>query len=233
MSGDEGEDIKAAGLDSVARGITLTLAELKEIGVDSMAGAGRGFSGLSLSGLQLGHESLTSAFTTFCERWEWGVRSLVIEGNTFAENVGLAAGTLHETDEYVGGALKVGANSLLGDPYAAEEEITRMGWGELARKNIDAYRDPDYSKASFEEAWKNSEQGWKDAGRDVMTSRWAGPMYLNPENLHGAFGVDDAQYDQWLDDTFGPSPEERAEAAEQQGQQGQPGQPGQPDGNAG
>ncbi|MFH9861692.1 hypothetical protein [Streptomyces sp. NPDC017202] len=230
MSGDGGKDIKASGLDSIARGITLTLAELKEIGVDSMAGSGRGFSGLSLSGLQLGHEGLTSAFTTFCERWEWGVRSLVIEGNVFAQNVGLAAGTLHETDEYVGGALKVGVNSLLGNPYASEEEITRMGWGELAQNNIDAYRNPDYSKESFEQAWENSKQGWKDAGRDVMTSRWAGPMYLNPQNLHGAFGVDDAQYDQWLDDTFGPSPEERAEAAEQQGQQGQQGQR---DGNAG
>ncbi|MFF8193866.1 hypothetical protein ACF05L_24135 [Streptomyces bobili] len=219
MSGDEDKDIKASGLDSIAQGITLTLSELKEIGVDSMAGAGRGFSGLSLSGLQVGHETLTSAFTSFCERWEWGVRSLVIEGNNFAQNVGLAAGTLYETDEYVGGALKVGANSLLGNPYASEEEITQMGWGELAQKNIDAYRNPDYSKASFEEALENSKQGWKDAGRDVMTSRWAGPMYLNPENLHGAFGVDDAQYDQWLDDTFGPSPEDRAKAAEQQAQQ--------------
>ncbi|MFM9498343.1 hypothetical protein ACKI1Q_32645 [Streptomyces galilaeus] len=39
MSGDK--DIKASGLDSIAQGITLTLSELKEIGVDSMAGAGR------------------------------------------------------------------------------------------------------------------------------------------------------------------------------------------------
>jgi hypothetical protein len=61
VSGDEGKDIRAAGLDAVAHGITLTLAELKEIGVDSMAGAGRGFSELSLSGLQLGHEALTTA----------------------------------------------------------------------------------------------------------------------------------------------------------------------------
>jgi hypothetical protein len=228
VSGDEGKDIRAAGLDAVAHGITLTLAELKEIGVDSMAGAGRGFSELSLSGLQLGHEALTTAFKSFCERWEWGVRGLVIEGNRFAQNVGLAAGTLYETDQYVAGALKVGANSLVGNPYASEEEITRMGWGELAQSSIDAYTNPDYSKESFEQAWENSKQGWKDAGRDVMTSHWAGPMYLNPENLHGAFGVSDEQYDQWLDDTFGPSPEDRAKAAEQQAQA-----QAQQDGNAG
>ena len=34
---------------------------------------------------------------------------------------------------------------------------------------------PDYSKESFEEARENSEQGWKDAGRDVMTSHTSGP----------------------------------------------------------
>ncbi|MEU0677431.1 hypothetical protein ABZ330_31945 [Streptomyces sp. NPDC006172] len=58
----------------------------------------------------------------------------------------------------------------------------------------------------------------KDAGRDVMTSRTVGPLGLNPENLHETFGVSEAEYDRMLDDTFGPSPEARAqaEAAQQQ-----------------
>ncbi|MEV5614173.1 hypothetical protein AB0L37_38335, partial [Streptomyces sp. NPDC052225] len=80
-----------------------------------------------------------------------------------------------------------------------------------------AYGGVDYSKESFDQAMANSAQGWKDAGRDVMTSHTMGPMGLNPQNLHGAAGMSDAQYDQWLDDTFGPSPEARAKAAEQQG----------------
>jgi hypothetical protein len=42
-------------------------------------------------------------------------------------------------------------------------------------------------------------------------------MGLNPENLHSAFGVSDSEYEQSLDSTFGPSPEERAQAAQQQG----------------
>jgi hypothetical protein len=228
-AGKDGKDIRAAGLGAIAQGITLTLAELKEIGVDSMAGAGRGFSGLSLSGLQLGHDGLRTAFESFCERWEWGVRALVIEGNDFAENVGLAAGTLYETDQYVGGALKVGANSLIGSPYASEDEVTQMGWGDIAKSGAFG-GDADYSKESFEEAWENSKQGWKDASRDALTSRWAGPAYMNPENLHGVFGVSDEEYDRWLDDTFGPSPEDRAKAAEQQAQQGQSEQQ---DGNTG
>ncbi|MFE2971129.1 hypothetical protein ACFXKC_47545 [Streptomyces sp. NPDC059340] len=82
-----------------------------------------------------------------------------------------------------------------------------MSWGELAQ-NI-ALAHADYSKESFDQTLQNSEQGWKDAGRDVMTSHTLGPMGLNPENLHGAFGVSDSEYNQVLDDTFGPSPEER------------------------
>jgi hypothetical protein len=199
-----GKDIKATGLNEIAQGITLTLSELKGIGIDSAAGFGRGFSNLELSGLELGHDGLTSAFKSFCERWEWGVRALVGEGNHFAQAVGLSAGTLYETDQYVEGTLKIGANSLMGNPNASEDEITRMSWGELAQNNALAHAD--YSKESFDRALQNSEQGW---------------MGLNPENLHGAFGVSDSEYNQVLDDTFGPSPEERAQAAaQQQAQQG-------------
>lgn len=126
MGGSGGKDLQVIGLDAIAQGITLTLSELKELGMDSMAGSGRGFEKLALSGMQLGHEGLTSAFKSFCERWEWGVRDLVIEGNLFAQNVGLSAGTLHETDQYVEGALKIGVNSLMGNPYASEDE--RATW---------------------------------------------------------------------------------------------------------
>ncbi|MET8247722.1 hypothetical protein ABZV31_26945 [Streptomyces sp. NPDC005202] len=65
MSGDWGNDIKAEGLDLITQGITLTLGELKEIGIDSVAGVGRGFENVALSGLELGHDGLTSAFKSF------------------------------------------------------------------------------------------------------------------------------------------------------------------------
>lgn len=213
-----GRDIEASGLSSIAQGITLTLAELKELGIDSLAGVGRGFSGLGLSGLQLGHDGLTSKFTSFCERWEWGVRALVAEGNTFAEAVGLSAGTLYETDQYVGGALKVGFNSLAGDPHASEDDVTKLSWDQLARNASDTYAHPDYSRESFEQAWQNSGQGWKDAGRDVLTTTALGPG-LGVQDINEATGADD-RYDRFLDDTFGPSPEQRAQAAEQQDRQG-------------
>jgi hypothetical protein len=212
-----GKDLQTTGLAQIAEGITLALGELKELGMVGAAGAGRGFDQISLSGLELGHPGLTSTFELFCERWEWGVRALVNEGNNFAEGVGLAAGTLYETDQYVDGALKVGANSLMGNPYASEEEITQMSWGELGQNN--AFANADYSGDSFENAWETSKQGWKDAGRDVATSQTLGPVA--PENVRSAAGISDSEYEQALDDTFGPSPQERAKAAaDQQAQQG-------------
>lgn len=214
-----GKDIKATGLNTIAQGITLTLGELKQLGIDSVAGVGRGFSNLELSGLELGHDGLTSAFKSFCERWEWGVRTLVIEGNYFAQAVGLSAGTLHETDQYVEGALKIGANSLMGNPNASEDEITQMSWGDLAQNN--AFAHADYSKESFDQALANSEQGWKDAGRDVMTSNMMTGGIPNPVSIQQATGATDEQYNAMLDAAFGPSPEERAQAAaQQQAQQG-------------
>ncbi|MET7286174.1 hypothetical protein [Streptomyces sp. NPDC005573] len=201
-----GVDLRTEGLGEIAQGLTLALAELKELGMVGMASAGRGFGDLELSGLELGDETLTGTFHTFCERWEWGVRSLVNEGNALAVKTHMSAGTYYETDHYVGDSLKIGLNSLIGNPHATEDQVTQQGWGEIAGQSLHA----DYSKQSFDQAFDASAQGWKDAGRDVMTSHTLGPMGLNPENLHEAVGVSDGQYDKFLDDTFGPSPEERA-----------------------
>ncbi|MFE8942544.1 hypothetical protein [Streptomyces sp. NPDC007856] len=201
-----GADLATGGLDEIAQGLTLALGELKDLGMVGMAGAGRGFSQLELSGLELGDETLTGTFHSFCERWEWGVRSLINEGNALAVKTGMSAGTYYETDQYVGGTMKIGLNSLIGNPHASEDEVTKEGWGEIATQDLH----PDYSKQSFERAYDNSLQGWKDAGRDVMTSHITGMPGINPADMHGAFGVSDSQYNKFLDDTFGPSPEERA-----------------------
>jgi hypothetical protein len=216
MTGGDGggKDLKTGGLDLIAKGLTEALAELKELGMVGMAGAGRGFGDIALSGMELGHEGLTGEFKSFCERWEWGVRSLVNEGNAFAVKTSLSAGTYYETDQYVEGTLKVVTNAAIGNPYASEDEVTKQGWGDIATSG--ALSAPDYSKESFDQATANSVQGWKDAGRDIATSHTAGPLGLNPENMHNAAGVSDAEYNKWLDDTFGPSPEARAKAAEQQ-----------------
>ncbi|MFJ4602214.1 hypothetical protein [Streptomyces griseoluteus] len=216
MSGEGGMDLQAQGLEEIAKGLTEALGELGELGMAGQAGAGRGFSGIALSGLELGHEGLTGELKTFCERWEWGVRALVAEGNAFAQKTNLSAGTYYETEQYLKGSVKIVANSAVGNPYASEEDVEKMGWGDIAKSG----RTVDYSQESFEQAWENSKQGWKDAGRDAMTAPLIGTVPVTPENLHGAVGMSDKEYDQFLDDTFGPSPEARAKAAERQGGEG-------------
>lgn len=207
MSGDA-KDLRVGGLELIAQGITLTLDELKELGMTGRAGAGRGFEELALGDLELGHGELVAGLKSFCERWEWGVRSLVNEGNAFAQGVGLSAGTFHETDQYVGNSLKIAVNSLNGNPYATEEEVTQKSWGDLVKQHPLA--DPDYSADSFEKATDNVGQAYKDAARDAATSPLAGP--LSPQNLTGQ---SDEEYEAMLDDRFGPSAEERAETSRQ------------------
>jgi hypothetical protein len=224
MSGDAGEDIKAAGLDEIAQGITLVLGELRDLGIDSLAGAGRGFSELGLSGLELGDAELLSGFTSFCERWEWGVRARVIEGNNFATGVGLSAGTLYETDQYVQGTMKIVVNAGMGNPYASEDDVTKQSWGGLVRDN-EYTGGVDYSAASMDKSLDNSGQAYKDAARDVMTSHTVSPLGpgLNPANLASAAGLSGDEYNDMLDGPLGPSREERAkaaEAAQEQAQQG-------------
>ncbi|SDC75979.1 hypothetical protein [Streptomyces prasinopilosus] len=216
--GGDGKDLAAIGLDEIAKGLTLALGELKELGMVGEAGTGRGFGDIALSGLELGAAGLTSAFDSFCERWEWGVRSLINEGNGFALKTGLAAGTYYEVDQYVEGAMKIGVNSVMGNPYASEEEVTGKDWGQVLSSNAFTHvRDADYSKESFDRAWENSAQGWKDAGRDVMTSENLGLPGVGPESVRERLGISQAQYERMLDEQFGPSPEARAAAAEQQG----------------
>ncbi|MEU7025358.1 hypothetical protein AB6O49_20950 [Streptomyces sp. SBR177] len=209
-----GEELAANGLGEIAQGLTLALGELKELGPASMAGAGRGFGEIELSGLELGHEGLTAKFSSFCERWEWGVRALINEGNAFAVKAGLSAGSYHENDQYVEGTFKIVTNAAIGNPYASEDEVTKQGWRDIAGSG--AFGGVDYSRESFDQARANSIQGWKDAGRDVMTSGTVGLPGVNPQAVRSSLGVSDTQYEQLLDSTFGPSPEERAAAAQQQ-----------------
>ncbi len=219
MSGDDA-DLAAPkdALELIAKGITDSLGELKELGMVGEASMGRGFSDLTLSGMQLGHGGLTSTFKSFCERWEWGVRTLVQEGNDFALGVGLSAGAIYEQDQYIHGSFKVLTNSAMGNPYASEEEIAGKSWGDVLSSNTFTHvRDADYSMESFEKAHENSTQAWKNTAWDVSTA--TGSPAITAMN----YGVDAAgmrdEVDAGMRETLGPPPEEQQQAQGQQGQQ--------------
>ncbi|WP_407838615.1 hypothetical protein ACE1OC_23210 [Streptomyces sp. DSM 116496] len=202
MSGD-GADLDASkeALGQIAQGITQTLAELKELGLVGTASMGRGFSGLALSGMETGHEGLTSTLDTFCGRWEWGVRSLVQEGNAFAAKVGLSAGALHEQDQYIQGSFKVVANAGLGNPYASEADVVGKDWGEVLSENpYTQIRDADYSRESYDWASENSGEAWKGTIRDLN-----GSDLLLSNQLIDVAGLRD-EADRAVDDIAGPGP---------------------------
>ncbi|WLW53222.1 hypothetical protein [Streptomyces sp. YU58] len=210
-----------AAVAKFTQGVGATIDALGDLGGATGSVMGKGFSELSMTGMEAGHHGLSVDFEDFCERWEWGVRALVRDASEIANRLGLAAGTQWEHDQYVEGALKVGVNSVMGgNPHATEEEIARQDWGDVFTPDA---LNPDYSAESFERAGQDIEQTWKDTGRTVLTEGQGGQR---SEVLKDTLGISDDQWDQALDDTFGPSPEERAQQAQETPQTQQQGESG-------
>ncbi|MFF4740318.1 hypothetical protein ACFY2W_31195 [Streptomyces sp. NPDC001262] len=173
MSGDLEANKEA--LDGITRGINATIGELKSIGTPGEAAVGRGFSELSLSGLESGHEGLTSALDDFCDRWEWGIRALLQDANAFAERVHLSAGYYHEVDSYLSGTMKVVANAGMGNPHLSEEQVGNMSWGQVASDNaFTQARDADFSAGSVKQQAQNAERVWSRTADDLMDSAETG-----------------------------------------------------------
>ncbi|MEU7698651.1 hypothetical protein [Streptomyces sp. NPDC039028] len=169
MSGNEPDlAAPAAALAEVAKGIDLAHAELKELGMVGEASTGRGFSDLALSGLELGHGGLTSEFETFCDRWEWGVRALTQRGNGFAQAVGLSAGSFAEQERYIKDSIKVGVNSLNGNPHLSEDEVKQKSWDSI--RDQQTWDGADWSPESLEGAHQEVKQTWKNTAYDVEDS---------------------------------------------------------------
>ncbi|MER7731633.1 hypothetical protein ABTX80_12195, partial [Streptomyces erythrochromogenes] len=119
-----------------------------------------------MTGMETGHAGLAADFEDFCERWEWGVRALVQNASTLAANLGIAAGTMWEEDQYIHGAFKVAVNAGLGNPHASEDDVEKKAWGDVL--SWDMYK-PDYSAESFEKSNKDIKQTWSDT-KDTVTS---------------------------------------------------------------
>ncbi|WP_019354955.1 hypothetical protein [Streptomyces sp. AA1529] len=197
-------------LDLVEKGLNGAIGELKESGSSATSALqGAGFEELSLTGMEMGHHGLSVDFEDFCERWEWGVRALVQNANALAKKLGLSAGMAYEEDQYAAGSLKVGLNSLVGNPHASEEEVVKQGWGDIVKPDA-----PDYSSESWDKAGQDIKQDWQDTGRE-LSSKGRGGMYM--DLAQQATGISDEQVEAEQDEWFGPSPEERA-AQQQRGQ---------------
>ncbi|WP_333772987.1 hypothetical protein [Streptomyces sp. IBSBF 3136] len=183
-------DLRVVGLALIADGINKALGELGKLGFTDKvgwSGVGRGFDDLEMDGMTIGGESVGAVFHSFCERWQWGVRALVDEGNAFAEAVGLSAGTMNQTDQLVKNSFKVGLNSLEGNPYASQQQIESQSWQQLATP---AWLHPDYSEKSFRDGATASEQVLKGMARDAATFEALPGL----ESVPTVLGVDQDDY---------------------------------------
>ncbi|MFE7124978.1 hypothetical protein [Streptomyces sp. NPDC057617] len=210
MSGFEDLRFDQESVRRITEGLRASVGELRDVGTGTGAVLGKGFSELAMTGMESGHHGLSADFEDFCERWEWGVRALVQDANTIASTLGLAAGLVWEEDQYLQGTFKIAVNAAVGNPHASEEEITGQSWGEVFTPD---YLSPDYSAESFQQAGDEAAQTWRDTGRTVLTEGQGGRQ---SRILNELLGVGQEDFDQALDDTFGPSPEERAQQAQQQ-----------------
>ena len=128
----DGFSVDRAALSETAQGINNTIGALKGLGFDETAEVGRGFSGLALSGLQAGDAGLQQALGGFCDRWSWGVRTLVQDGNQFAARLGLSAGVYADTEKYLVGVAKNVTDALVGDPHMTDAQAAQASWSQDA-----------------------------------------------------------------------------------------------------
>ncbi|WNO73393.1 MULTISPECIES: hypothetical protein [unclassified Streptomyces] len=210
MGGAEDLKVDKESVQRITKGLRAAVSELREVGTGSGSVLGKGFSDMSMTGMEAGHHGLSVDFEDYCERWEWGVRALVQDANTIASKLGLAAGLLWEEDQYVQGAFKIAVNSAVGNPHASEDDIVKQNWGDVFTPD---YLNPDYSAESFQKTRDEAAQTWKDTGRALLTEGNGGRQ---ASMLNDLIGVDQGDFDRAVDDTFGPSPEERAAQQQQQ-----------------
>jgi len=167
MSGD-GYQVDPDALKETAAGIEGAIDALKGLGLGQSGEIGRGFSGLELTGIQASSGDLKSAFDAFCERWSWGVRTLVQDGDEIATRLGLSAGLYYDQEQYVQGALKDTVNAAFGNPDQAQSVTESKSWGQVWSDNpIEDVLHPDYSAASEAKAGKTVRSTWAGEKKDL------------------------------------------------------------------
>jgi len=150
----KGYQLEPEAFERLTKGIKAATAELKELGFDMEAQLGRGFDRLSLDSMECGDDGLAAVLDSFCDRWGWGVRTLMQDANEFSKKLGITAGMYYEQEQYVSDALKQTVNASMGDPSKTAEELHKTSWGDIGADNpISQVANADFdptSKASME-----------------------------------------------------------------------------------
>ncbi|MFJ9126163.1 hypothetical protein ACIRJS_18915 [Streptomyces sp. NPDC102340] len=167
-------------LQRVTKGIDASMSELKELGFDIEANLGRGFDELELTGLESGHSGLTETFAEFCDRWGWGVHSLMRDANELAHGLGLSAGLYHEQEQYVSTTLKSAYTAAGGNPYLSEEEVARQSWSDTLKSPVAQSWNPEYAADSAPGALQQADAAWDQAAENAKSSPLLGATAALP-----------------------------------------------------
>jgi hypothetical protein len=169
MSGGQGYEVAPEALKELASGIQGAIDALKGMGLGQSYQLGRGFSGLELTGMEASSAGVKSSFDAFCERWSWGVRSLVQDGNEIALRLGLSAGLYHDQEQYVSGVLKDAVSAAIGgNPDQDQSQTEKESWGQVWGDNaFTEAAHPDFSTASAVQAQQKMSQLWKGEQTDL------------------------------------------------------------------
>jgi hypothetical protein len=162
----DGFAVDRAALQQTASGVNDTITALKGLGLAETAAAGRGFAGVALSGLQAGQADLASAFGGFCDRWSWGVRTLVQDGSQFAARLGLAAGEYNQTEQYLTGVAKNVTVAVAGDPHTSDAQAAQDSWAQDAAGVSGAPTAG--SGTTWAQTRQQAKQQWTEVGRDEL-----------------------------------------------------------------
>ena len=162
----DGFSVDRAALSATAQGINDTIGSLKGLGIDETGEVGRGFSGLTLTGPQAGQSDLAGAFGDFCDRWSWGVRSLVQDGNQFAARLGLSAGVYYDTEQYLTGVAKNVTVAVAGDPHLTDGQAASSSWS-VDAAGITGAQTPE-GDLTWSQVGSQASQQWTRVGKDEM-----------------------------------------------------------------
>ena len=162
----DGFAVDRAALAETAQGLNSVIGALKGLGIDETGEMGRGFSGLEMSGLDVGNPDLASAFGDFCGRWTWGVRTLVQDGNQFAERLGLSAGLYNDVENQVIGAIKNLTVAAAGDPHMSDQQAASASWSQDASVLTGAHTKE--GDMTWGQAGQAAAQQWEGVGKDAL-----------------------------------------------------------------
>ncbi|MBO0806333.1 MAG: hypothetical protein J2P25_25065 [Nocardiopsaceae bacterium] len=165
----QGFAVDRAALAETAKGLNDVIGQLKGLGFDETAEIGRGFSGLALSEAQLGNGILASAFSGFCDRWSWGVRALVQDGDQFAQRLGLCAGAYNDAENQAIGAVKDLVAGVAGDPHMTDQQAESASWSQDASA-VTTFHNPlqDFTPQAAQQNAQTIEKQWEGVGQNMM-----------------------------------------------------------------